>query len=621
MVDPRIYRAAWVIVFVALVVFGFSLEDRPGGAAPQLAPNVTFGSAAANATALADAYGAVTPGSVADTQMASHLAGQLRAAGGFTVSTQTDPIRTADGEQAVETVEAERPGLGQGTVVVIAPRDAAQPGAAEPAAAGAAQSGAAGATERGAADAVATAPAVAATAASAVLVDLADAMSGATLDRSLLLISTSGTVGSAATARLAHALAGDDVDAVIVLGDLAGAVVRQPVVVPWSGTDRLASPVLTATLDRSVHAELGLATGYPSFGSELAQLAFPFATGPQAPFAAHGIPAVELSRSGDRIAEVGEPVDTGDLAKLGTAVAEAVSALDVGAAVPAPSAYLTVSASLIPLWAVRLLVLGLILPVACALVDAVARARRRGHSILSWIVWVLASIVPFVVGLVIVALAGVTHVIPALPGAVGTGVRLSVAGGVVIVVALVAVAAAFRQLRPVGVQVASGIGWRRTPTSPVIEGAVIALSVVMCGLTLVVWAFNPFAAALLVPALHLWLWLGSPGVVARRLAAATLVLGGLILPALVAVYVMLTLGLTPWAFAWSLTVALAGGAIPLATGLSWCVALGVLAGSVFLLARASSAAASAAQAPITVRGPAGYAGPGSLGGTESALRR
>jgi hypothetical protein len=25
--------------------------------------------------------------------------------------------------------------------------------------------------------------------------------------------------------------------------------------------------------------------------------------------------------------------------------------------------------------------------------------------------------------------------------------------------------------------------------------------------------------------------------------------------------------------------------------------------------------------PITVRGPAGYAGPGSLGGTESALRR
>ena len=26
-------------------------------------------------------------------------------------------------------------------------------------------------------------------------------------------------------------------------------------------------------------------------------------------------------------------------------------------------------------------------------------------------------------------------------------------------------------------------------------------------------------------------------------------------------------------------------------------------------------------APITVRGPQGYAGPGSLGGTESALRR
>jgi hypothetical protein len=27
------------------------------------------------------------------------------------------------------------------------------------------------------------------------------------------------------------------------------------------------------------------------------------------------------------------------------------------------------------------------------------------------------------------------------------------------------------------------------------------------------------------------------------------------------------------------------------------------------------------EVPVTVRGPVGYAGPGSLGGTESALRR
>jgi hypothetical protein len=616
MVDPRIYRASWVIVFVALVVFGFSLENQPGGVSSQLAPNVSFSSAAGDANDLANRYGAVAPGSVADTEMAQGLARQLRGAGGFTVSTQTAPIRTAAGEQAIETVEAERPGLGQGTVVVIAPRDGARPGGAGATRPGSAQPAGGGSSPGGR-----TNPAVLATAPSAVLVDLARAMSGATLTRSLLLVSTSANVGAAGAARLASSFGGQDIDAVIVLGDLAGGRLSQPVVVPWSGTDRLAPPVLTATLDRSVHAELGVQSGNPSFASELAQLAFPFATGSQAPFARHGIAAVGLSLSGDRLARVGEPVDPARIGQLGTALDEAVSALDVGAAIPAPSAYLTVSSSLIPLWAFRLLVLALILPVAGSLVDAVARARRRGHSILSWTVWVLASIAPFVIGLAVIKLAGAIHVIVGLPGAVAGGVPVSVAGAAAVVLTLLAIGLSFRLLRPLGVQVASGIGWRRTPTSPVIEGAVVALSVVLCLLTLLIWAFNPFAAALLVPALHLWLWLGSPAVVVSRLRAAALVLGGLILPLVVAVYFMLALGLTPWDFVWSLTGALAGGAVTLGTGLSWCVALGVFAGSVFLLARASGAAATASEAPITVRGPTGYAGPGSLGGTESALRR
>jgi hypothetical protein len=138
---------------------------------------------------------------------------------------------------------------------------------------------------------------------------------------------------------------------------------------------------------------------------------------------------------------------------------------------------------------------------------------------------------------------------------------------------------------------------------------------------MVVWAFNPFAAALLVPALHLWLWLGSPAVVAGRLRVLGLLALALVVPAVVAVYFMVSLGLTPWAFAWSLVLALAGGAVTVPTALSWCVSLGVLAGAVVLVTRASGAAAAAASAPVTVRGPLGYAGPGSLGGTESALRR
>ncbi len=584
MVDPRIYRAVWVIVFVALIVFGFSLENKPAPASTNLAPGVSFASAPTQAETMATRFGAPRAGSRADAELAAYIGGQIRAAGGFSVSTQTVATRTADGERAVARVEAERPGLAQGTVVVIANRDAP-------------------------------------TAGSAVLISLAKEMSGVTLNRSLLLISTSASLGAACDAQLAHSLPSTGTDAVIVLGDLAGADVRSPVVVPWSSTDVLAPLMLTSTLGTYVKAQTGLSSADPSMGSEFAQLAFPFATGGQAPFAGLGIPAVGLSVSGDRTATAGEPVDSARIARLGLALDQAVTALDNGASVPAPGAYLTVSSKLVPLWAVRLLVLALIAPVAFTLVDALARARRRGHSILSWSVWVLSGIAPFIVGLAVLKLAGAAHILSAPPAAVGSGVGFSVAGAVVIAVALVATAVAFRLLRPLGVQVASGIGWRRTPTSPLIEGASVALSVVMCGLTLIVWAFNPFAAALLVPALHVWLWLGSPAIVASRVRALALVLAGLILPLLIAVYYMLALGLTPWHFVWSLTLGLAGGAVGVGTGLSWCVALGVLAGAVVLLARAAGAGAAAADAPVTVRGPLGYAGPGSLGGTESALRR
>ena len=597
MVDPRIYRAGWVIVFVALIVFGFSLENQPAPASTNLAPGVSFASVDAAAEKMASQFGAVSAGSRADGQMAGYVADQLRGAGGFSVSTQSTPIRTAAGEQAIDTVEAERPGLGQGTVVVIADRDGAASGG--------------------------SGPPVASTAASAVLIGLAKEESGASLDRSLLLISTSARVGAAGTAALAHTLAGNGADAVIVLGDLAGAEDHSPVVVPWSGTDRLAPASLTATLGAYVSAQTGLSRADPSLGSEFAQLAFPFATGGQAPFAGLGIPAVGLSVSGDRSPVAGGPVDTARIAQFGLALDQAVSALDTGPAVPAPGAYLTISSKLVPLWAVRLLVLALIVPVAFTLVDALARARRRGHSILSWIVWVLSSIAPFIVGLAVIKLAGLTHILSAPPEAVDSGWGFSAAGAAVIAVAIAATAVAFVLLRPLGVQVASGIGWRRTPTSPPIEGAVVALSIVLCALSLVVWIVNPFAAALFVPALHVWLWLGSPGVAASRLRALALIVAGLILPALIAVYDMLALGMAPWDFAWSLTLALAGGAVNVGTGLSWCVSLGVLAGAVVLLARAAGAPAAVvgAEGALSVRGPLGHAGPGSLGGTESALRR
>jgi hypothetical protein len=61
-----------------------------------------------------------------------------------------------------------------------------------------------------------------------------------------------------------------------------------------------------------------------------------------------------------------------------------------------------------------------------------------------------------------------------------------------------------------------------------------------------------------------------------------------------------------------------------ATGSLWTAALGSLvAGTLVSAAIVSLARARLEDAdePVTVRGPVTYAGPGSLGGTESALRR
>jgi len=98
-------------------------------------------------------------------------------------------------------------------------------------------------------------------------------------------------------------------------------------------------------------------------------------------------------------------------------------------------------------------------------------------------------------------------------------------------------------------------------------------------------------------------------------------LAGLVAPALVVVYGMLALDTGPLQLARMWLVATAGGHVS-----AWAaLALGALTGAFALLVRVLRdrrhlARETPAAKPRT-RGPRTYAGPGSLGGTESALRR
>jgi hypothetical protein len=143
---------------------------------------------------------------------------------------------------------------------------------------------------------------------------------------------------------------------------------------------------------------------------------------------------------------------------------------------------------------------------------------------------------------------------------------------------------------------------------------------VLCGTSLAVWATNPFAALLLVPALHLWMWVVDPEMRPPALVRLMLILVGLVPPVLIAMYYASALGLGPIGMAWNGVLLLAGGHVGPVVALEWSFALGCFA-SVAVIASQSHRQDHAEPAPVTIRGPVTYAGPGSLGGTESALRR
>jgi hypothetical protein len=450
-----------------------------------------------------------------------------------------------------------------------------------------------------------------------------------------VLASTSGSAGTAGAIQLASTVAGP-IDAVIVLGDLASAHPHQPIVIPWTTRPLVAPPVLRNTLAAEIAAQTTLNVGWTSIGGQFAHLAFPLTVSEQAPFGARGVPAVELSMSGESGSAGGDGSNTGiagtpQLTGLGRAVLATISALDSGPAVDAPSAYLLLDGKVVPGWAISLFVLTLLVPVALTSIDALARARRRGHLIGRSLALVVAAAVPFVLAVGVVLAARTLGVIsaappgPLAPGAIpltGSGIAVLAVAALVLVGSAVGVAMAARAwLSPPAARASTT---RADSRSRTIErpgdGVAVALVIVLWLVTLAIWTANPFAAALLVPALHLWLWAIDPDlriVLPARLVMLALGLAPIVL---VVIYYAGTLGFGASELVWSAALLVAGHAVSLLAALEWCVVLGCLV-SATTLVLAAARRPKAQPAAVTVRGPITYAGPGSLGGTKSALRR
>ncbi len=152
------------------------------------------------------------------------------------------------------------------------------------------------------------------------------------------------------------------------------------------------------------------------------------------------------------------------------------------------------------------------------------------------------------------------------------------------------------------------------------EGAVPGLLIVLVAVTIAIWVYNPYAALLLVPALHLWLPALNPGSRLPLVARAALLALGVVPVALLVGYYAITLGFGPLDAVWSAALLIAGGAVTPLAVLEWSIVLGCMLSAVAIIAL-TARQRHPESAPVTVRGPVTYAGPGSLGGTKSALRR
>jgi hypothetical protein len=618
--DPRVYRAAFVPALLAVFVVAFSLAGRPGPATTRLAADAfdgfrTYGAPNVRNSLLelAAAFPERRPGSAGDAALADRVAATLRRAG-FDVSRRRERGGTVDGDVAVETVEGVRPGRSSRKIVVLSHRDAlASPGLAE-------LSGTAAFLELArifrSRDTVGP------------VLPGERRLVGRNLRKTLVLVSTSGGSGGAAGARAwARAQDPETIDGVLVLGDLASERLVRPLVVPWSNGSERPPLAWQRTVETAVRIEAGLDPGGSRASAQWARRALPMTVSEQGEVNRAGPAGVLLQVTGERGPGAAERTSPERLDAVGRAALRALSALDGAGRADASgqteppfageTSGIVTLRNVLPDWSVRLLVLCFVLPPLLAALDAAFRARRRRLAVGPWLVWIAAAALPVALGWAWLRLLGLTGALPAPPAPV-LPAALPLDSGESAVLASAALGVLL------GVVLARALTREPVPerSAPGAGAAGAAAGAATAGLALAVWVANPYAAALLVPAAHLWLFVGMPGSRLGRGWSWVALGGGLVLPALVLVHELAALDIGPAELARLWLIAAAGGHVSAWTA----VTVGLTVGCFAVVARAILARPRPGvpppppKRPLT-RGPGGYYGPGSLGGTESALRR
>jgi hypothetical protein len=587
--DLRLYRVTLLPFAALLIIAAFSLHAPP--APPAGTPSAqTFNAAAAadEMQSLADTYPDRAPGSPGDDALAAELAhGALPngfADAGFTgVRVVSSAIETTTGAATVRTVIATRAGSGAG-IALIADRGGSQQGGS-----------------------------VASLAPTATLLQLAAVYRTLLPSRPLTLVSTGG--GPSAMGAVA-ALLPPDIEAAIVIGDIGDPSGGGPYVVPWSASGGLAPIPLRRAVESAIGAVLPRHAGDVSLSEQMARLALPLTTGEQGQLDAAGIPTVLVSADGER-APGASAVSVSQIGAFGQALLGVTTQL-VGAGAPLPSAPtrdLAFGSQTLGGSAVRAVTGALLLSLLGCTLDVLARARRRRVAVGRWILWSLSLAAPFALAGLFIAFLGAGGLLPATPSAAVTPAQMPISGaGAASIVSIGLLFVLVWVLR------ATVYGRRRGRSAPDPVGATAALLVVASVTAALLWLANPYTAALLIVPAHLWL------VVLTREHERTPTLGAVclalsLLPLVAAIALLCSaLHVEPFALVWTVVMAVAGGGLSVGGLLLASLVAGSFVAAAALLLRHAGVSPDE-RIEVTVRGPLSYAGPGSLGGTESALRR
>lgn len=509
---------------LGVVVVMFSLVSRPAPLPMEIAAE-PFDETAAAATThrLLAAAPERTPGSEGDRAAADFMRSELEALEGGMLSSDRF---TADFDR--EQVEMENliytlTGETDDLIVVTAPRDCRE----GPCAASSAS-------------------------ASGALLELARAMSRTQRRKTMMFVSTDGSVAGAAGAKqLAGYLDNRTVTAVIALIQPGARAIEGRHIVPWSTSARGTAAQLTRTVGEALETELDDAKE-PLRGtaSELVRLAIPAGLGEQAPLIAAGFDAVGLSGSGDRPLdrEADEAFSAETLGMIGRSTLSLIGALDRGPSEleEGPSSRIPLSGKLVPGWALGLLAFTLLLPLAAAALEAGALARRRHLSLLPALAWAASRCLPFLFAFCLLYLFALLRLVPAPPFPFDPDLwKLDLKALVAIGLGLGALVAAQVEIE------------RRLPPKASPEAGLVVLCLMIFTAGLVTYLVSPYLALLMLPALHLILL--AIGTAVRSAVRVILIVLAILVPVIVIDAVGSQLGVGFAEAVWQLGLMFTGG--------------------------------------------------------------